>query len=408
LVEISSASRRSQASAGPPGAPQPRSRGIVALVIIAVVLVAGFIFAIPYIPGVLKSLNLSTQSNSVTQTTSQAGSTSTTSSTASGCPTGTGSSTLVAPDIQGGSANLWYPSDYCALAQYALGLVNQDRATNGSAPVVLAWNQAAQQHADSMLYYSYFSHFDTQGYKPYMRYSLLGGRGDDTENVAYRNDPSGPYTTTSGVEGAIQLLEHSMMYDDLSCCQNGHRDNILNPQHNTVSIGVAYNGTAVFFDEEFENDYISLSLSVGAGCSSSNPGACSVTMSGAPTSSGVKADAAYVFFDPTPTGNTTTQLNNGPHEYTPGTNTGGVFPPCDSLLGSCNQFPGTTVYADAWSSCLTDGTCTSSNPVDVQFSLHDFVQAHGAGVYTVYLVTCSQTSCQYTVSGLTSISIFVP
>lgn len=27
-----------------------------------------------------------------------------------------------------------------------------------------------------MLYYDYFSHWDTQGYKPYVRYTLLGGQ----------------------------------------------------------------------------------------------------------------------------------------------------------------------------------------------------------------------------------------
>ena len=45
------------------------------------------------------------------------------------------------------------------MAEYTLAQINADRAANGTGPVALAFNRAAQQHADSMLYYSYFSLF---------------------------------------------------------------------------------------------------------------------------------------------------------------------------------------------------------------------------------------------------------
>ncbi|MBI3841327.1 MAG: CAP domain-containing protein [Thaumarchaeota archaeon] len=292
--------------------------------------------------------------------------------------------TLYSPLILNGSATISYPPNYGVLAQYALSLVNQDRADFGLDPVSLSLNQAGQQHAVSMLRYGYFSHFDTQGFAPYMRYSLLGGDGAVAENVAFDYHSPSIFTTTSAVELAIKTLEHSMMYDDKACCNDGHRVNILTALHNKVSIGIAYNGTSVYFVEDFENDYINLTYSVSS--------SYEFSLSGTPSKSGISAKAAYVTYDFTPGAETPAQLNAGPHEYGPGNLTGGVLPPCSFV---CPTFQsGITVYAKVW-------TFTATH-VSVAFSLHDFIQHYGAGVYTVYLITGSDTG-----SAITSISIFV-
>jgi uncharacterized protein YkwD len=297
----------------------------------------------------------------------------------------------VNPDIVNGSAAIAYPPDYCTLVSYALGQVNSDRAANGTGPVVLDYNQAAQQHADSMLYHGYFSHYDTQGYKPYMRYTLLGGRGSDSENVAYFYYSIPHFTSTGSVESAIQELEHSMVYNDSACCNNGHKYNILDPLHNRVSIGIAYNSTYVYFDEEFENVYINLNFSVTS-ASASNP--LFVTMRGTPIQSVAAPSSIYIAFDNTTSALTVPQLNNGPHEYGPGTLVGGVLPP-EGPVGTCGQFSsGTTVCARTWT--------FNSHTVDIEFSLNDFVSTYGPGVYTVYLITGSSTE-----SAITTISIFV-
>ena len=286
--------------------------------------------------------------------------------------------TVYSPIIQNGSANVSYPPDYASLADYALGLINADRGAFGLSAVALSDNPVGQQHANSMLRFGYFSHFDTQGFKPYMRYTLLDGRGAVGENVAYI---SGSSTLKQG----LSTLEHDMMYNDVACCNNGHRINILNNLHNYVSIGIAYNSTTLFFVEDFENDYANLTFKVSS--------SYSVTMTGSPIPSSPIANLAYVTYDPTPTAETRSQLNGGPHEYTPGTLVGGVLPPCGIL--SCTSFAsGITVHADTWR--------FSSTTVDIAFSLHDFIQAKGAGVYTVYLITGSDTN-----SAITSISVFV-
>ncbi|HKT22405.1 MAG TPA: hypothetical protein VJR06_07355, partial [Nitrososphaerales archaeon] len=249
---------------------------------------------------------------------------------------------------------------------------------------------AAQQHSDSMLYYGYFAHYDVQGYKPYMRYSLLGGLGADSENVAYLSYSLPHYASTSAVEQAVKFLEHSMVYNDAGCCNNGHRYNILDPLHNYVSIGVSYNSTHVFFDEEFENDYIALNFTA-TGPTASNP--YYVTMRGVPLAGTPKPNSVLIGFDGTPTPQTVSQLNADPHEYGPGTLVGGVLPP--SGFFGCGQFTtGTTVCADNW-------TFTSGS-VYISFSLEPFIKNYGPGVYTVYLITGSTTD-----SSLTTISVFV-
>lgn len=370
-----------------------------ALIIAALVLLAAFALAAPYLSLVLKqsynflSGSSSTGPSTITHTASSTTSTvTTTSAESSGLCSGVVSvKSLAAPDIRNGSADIAYPSDYCALASYALGLINQDRSANGTGPVTLDYNQAAQQHADSMLYYGYFSHFDTQGYKPYMRYSLLGGLGADFENVAYYYFSVPHFLSTDSVETAINELEHSMVYNDSSCCANGHRYNILDPLHNQVSIGVAYNSTSVFFDEEFENNYLNLNFTT-APASSSNP--YYVTLKGVPTGSFPSPNLLYVAFDGLPTVTTSAQLNSGPHEYDPGMLVGGVLPRT-GFFGECGQFSsGTTVCADAWS--------VTRKGIDIEFPLEPFIRNYGPGVYTLYLITGSSTD-----SAITSVCVFV-
>jgi hypothetical protein len=295
---------------------------------------------------------------------------------------------IYSPLIQNGVANVSYPSSYDVLAAYAVQLVNQDRANYSLGPVVLSPNEAGQQHADSMLKFGYFSHYDTQGFKPYMRYSLLGGTGAVEENVATTSYSVQHYTSLSAVEGSLRLLEYSMMYhdnDSVGCyCNNGHRDNILNPMHNRVSIGIAYDGSTLYFDEDFENHYANLSLS--------STSTYSITIQGTLLGNGAVPKTVLMAYDPTPAAETPAQLNAGPREYDAGTIVGGVLPSCSFACPSFSQ--GITVYASSWD--------TGGSRLIVSFSLSDFIRQSGPGVYTIYLMTGSDTG-----TAITSISIFV-
>lgn len=166
------------------------------------------------------------------------------------------------PIIVNGKANVTYPAIYGLLSNYSLGLINKDRKTNGFSTLSLSDVGSAQQHADSEMYFGYFSHWDTQGYKPYMRYTLLGGRGAVAENIAldFCQDSTHRYLepcTIQTIENAINDSEWSMMNNDTTCCNNDHKAEILDPFHNRVSIGIAWNATSsrIYFVEDFENSY---------------------------------------------------------------------------------------------------------------------------------------------------------
>ncbi|MGD1054514.1 MAG: CAP domain-containing protein [Nitrososphaerales archaeon] len=372
-MKIYESHRRSVHNEGWATEPAPRSQGAGALFLVALVLIGAFVLVILHMPALMKD-----GSDLILRLASSVA------GAAGISPTKDLNYSIYSPLIQNGVANISYPSDYGALSTYVLSLVNSDRANYGLGAVTLSNNKVGQQHADSMLRYGYFSHNDTQGFKPYMRYSLLGGTGAVDENIAYIYSGFPTYTSTASVEGALRSLEYSMMYKDSQCCSNGHRNNTLSALHNRISVGVAYNGTTVYFVEDFENYCINLNFSVSS--------SYYVTMTGTPVEEGLSANAVYVTYDRTPSPETTAQLDSGPHKYGPGSPLGGVLPPC---YFACRAFEqGITVYADKWT--------FAPNLVFVTFSLRDFVQHCGAGVYTVYMITGADTS-----SAITSISIFV-
>lgn len=372
-MKIGEVGWRSVPSQGQAEEPAPNSHRTVALLIAGLVLLAAFAVTMPNVPTLIKD-----GSNMFSQLVSSLNG-------------GNGSNnadnlnyTIYSPLIQDGAANISYPSDYGVLSTYALGLINSDRANYSLPAVTMSDIDVAQQHADSMLRYGYFSHNDTQGFKPYIRYTLLGGRGAVEENIATSYISRPYFTSTASVESALKTLEWTMMYNDSQCCNNGHRDNILTGLHNRVSIGVAFNSTRVFFVEDFENYYIDLNFSVSS--------SYFVTMTGTPLEGAPGVNAVYIYYDITPTPETPAQLNSGPHEYGFGTAVGGVLPPCSFACPTFDR--GVTVYADEWT--------FAPNLVDVTFSLRDFIQSYGPGVYTIYLITGSEVS-----SAITSISVFV-
>ena len=352
-----------------------RRSATIAAVGVAAVLVISTIFA--YVP----SLSQTIQSNSLLDKLPPF------------LPVGTNSTStaqnglsfiVYSPTISGGNANISFPASYNALANYSVGLINRDRAKFGLGPVTLSPIKSGQQHADSMLYFGYFSHADTQGYKPYMRYTLLGGTGSMEENIAYESWSGPHYFRLTDVERTINVLESQMVYNDSQCCNNGHRTNILNSDHTRVSIGIAFDSTRTYFVEDFENYYGNVNLSVAT----QN---YVVTMTGAPLSTLQPTEIA-VYYDNLPQPQTVAQLNGGPHEYDPGTLTGGVLPHCSF---ACPFFPsGITVYANTWQFGPTQ--------VDLIFSMKSFIQKYGAGVYTIYLMPGTSTK-----SAMTSISLFV-
>jgi uncharacterized protein YkwD len=306
----------------------------------------------------------------------------------------TGGSTTTFPvsTVTGSNLTIGYPANYGVLANYSLALINSDRANFNLSAVTLSPIQSGQEHAYSMLENGYFSHWDVQGYKPYMRYTLVNGTGAVEENVAYESGPP-IFGSVASIEGAISNLEHEMVYNDSACCQNGHLFNIINPYHNRVSIGIEYNSNSVYFVEDFENYYINLNTPIFMVSNES------VILQGATTTS-LSPDSVIINYDPTPTPLNASVLDSEYQKpYDVGTFLGGVIP-CAGLNLNCEQFKGgITVRPSTWD--------VTNSSVDVIFSLKQFVQEEGSGVYTIYLTQNTFASNSNETQSLTSLSIFV-
>jgi hypothetical protein len=105
----------------------------------------------------------------------------------------------------------------------------------------------------------------TNGEKPYMTYTQYNGEGSVQQNVAIAGFSPEQYeqcTTNMLVQceqieplSTIDQLQYEMMYNDKECCNDGHKDNILNPRHTHVSIGIVYDQYYLALVQNFENNY---------------------------------------------------------------------------------------------------------------------------------------------------------
>ncbi|HEV2389109.1 MAG TPA: hypothetical protein VGS04_00130, partial [Nitrososphaerales archaeon] len=154
----------------------------LAVVVIAILLVGVGWAAIAYLPGTSDS----TTSAPATSTTSGGSSPVTSSVVATMISAGNSSRNWLtdSPAFLASSIRIDYPPNYGEIANFTLGVINAERSSAGLQNVTLSAVPSGQQHADSMAYYGYFSHWDNQGFKPYMRYTLLGGKGGVYENLA--------------------------------------------------------------------------------------------------------------------------------------------------------------------------------------------------------------------------------
>ena len=131
-----------------------------------------------------------------------------------------------------------------------LELINGERVRAGLNMVAMGNNSAAQTHADNILEGCSASHWGLDGLKPYMRYTLDGGYQSNAENVHGARYCAGtglsPETPNEGVREAMWGLMASP----------GHRDNVLDPNHALVNIGIAHDGYNTMVVQHFEYDVV--------------------------------------------------------------------------------------------------------------------------------------------------------
>ncbi|MEC9186766.1 MAG: CAP domain-containing protein [Bacteroidota bacterium] len=140
-----------------------------------------------------------------------------------------------------------------------LELINKHRKKHHKQPVELDIHacRSANKTAQDAALNKYIGHWDSQGKKPYHRYALDGGDAHVSENA------SGVESTDffkQDIDEMISLMKenHMLMYNERPPF-DGHRLNILDPYHNLLGLGVAYDGSSFCYYEEFINDYLTKS-----------------------------------------------------------------------------------------------------------------------------------------------------
>lgn len=138
-----------------------------------------------------------------------------------------------------------------SLKAQMLELINENRDFVGLDPVALGNNSAAQTHAEDMKQNCYMAHWGLDGLKPDMRYVLAGGQQYNAENVSGHLSCVGSNYATVSAERQLRESMDGLMRSP------GHRDNILDPHHAAVNLGIAYDSRSMWVVQQFEYDYVS-------------------------------------------------------------------------------------------------------------------------------------------------------
>jgi uncharacterized protein YkwD len=124
---------------------------------------------------------------------------------------------------------------------YMLTLINRDREANGLAPVEhdpIA-SIGAQRQANDMAKYGYTAHWGTDGSVPEQRYTEAGGSDFVQENVACLFDGVPRDLDPNPRFDPEKLEQLQKMFMDEVPPNDGHRRNILKPEHHRVGIGLS-------------------------------------------------------------------------------------------------------------------------------------------------------------------------
>jgi len=216
--------------------------------------------------------------------------------------------------------------------------------------------------------------------KPYMRYTVFGGKNFVEENVA-ATFIIGRSTILSfeEVKSDIKDLEYQMMHND-SSSNWGHRNNILSPEHTHVNIGIFYSNNIVVVVQDFEN--------VMVNWQTFDIKNTTVSFKGRYIQNFISY-MVIMFYDPLPTPLTVDQLRLPPYNdgYSMGEKLGAVL-----NRGYQTDIP--YIYASNWSQFGSD--------FEIIFNFSEF--AKKVGVYTIVLEVEASDGHLY---DATSYSVFI-
>ncbi|MEM2006364.1 MAG: hypothetical protein QW154_01810 [Sulfolobales archaeon] len=127
------------------------------------------------------------------------------------------------------------------LINTVLNKINEERQRFGVPPVELFNDTTARFRAEDMHSNKYFGHCDLDGMTPNYHYTKLGGSYLIEENVGYSYTVGGHL---SPIDSAVKNV-NNMIYDDAES-NWGHRNSILDPTNNFVSIYATWDDSKLF------------------------------------------------------------------------------------------------------------------------------------------------------------------
>lgn len=142
-----------------------------------------------------------------------------------------------------------HPKQYSLeeLKQIALDDINKYRNENGKRVLTLGIAKSPQLYASELLKEGCIHHVSNNGEGSMLRYQT----NHDTMYLIFENIAGEGGTSWKNPAQAVIDANYGMMYDDASS-NWGHRDNILNPSHHSVSIGIAYDNQRFVMVQDFQ------------------------------------------------------------------------------------------------------------------------------------------------------------
>jgi uncharacterized protein YkwD len=132
--------------------------------------------------------------------------------------------------------------------KYMVLLINRDRQTQGLRNVTLdeLATRAGQGHTDEMVEYCYHGHWSLNGKKPDQRYTEAGGRNAVAENAWFSATHGETNSSPRVIPVDAQPVFDKRQLEGIEASffnevppNDGHRKNILNPNHTSVGIALS-------------------------------------------------------------------------------------------------------------------------------------------------------------------------
>ncbi len=135
--------------------------------------------------------------------------------------------------------------------------INADRRAAGLGAVQYseALSAAADAHCFDMLRGKYASHWNQEGWKPYVRYAQAGIQDTTAENL-YSLRQTNFAASQEEVWQAMENGHRSFMEEKAP--NDGHRRSILEPRHQRVGIGLAFDSSGLRMIEVFGERFADL------------------------------------------------------------------------------------------------------------------------------------------------------